>query len=210
MVVILLGAPGSGKGTISNFLVNSYGFKHISTGDLFRKTMQEDTPLAKELKERISSGRLVDDELTNQVVKEEIEKLDLTTTNVIFDGYPRNLIQLEYLNNLVKVDYVIDVHVELSELIKRITGRRTCPVCKEIYNIYYKKPKVDNICDHDGATLVQRQDDNEATVQERLKVYSQLNKPLVDYYTNMNVLCSVVNDSIEHVQQQVKEILKLK
>ncbi|MCQ2956629.1 MAG: nucleoside monophosphate kinase [Mycoplasmoidaceae bacterium] len=210
MIMILLGAPGSGKGSISNYLKEKHGFIHISTGDLFRKTITQDTPIANQLKQIMLSGKLVDDETTNEVVRQEILKINSANANIIFDGYPRNTNQLDYLNKLVKVDYAIDVQVDKDEIIKRITGRRVCPVCKEIYNIYYKKPKVENTCDNDGSLLVQRNDDQESVVIERYKTYMSLNAPLIDACKQMGILHNVRNDRLEDAIKQIKEICKLK
>lgn len=210
MVIILLGAPGSGKGSISNYLKEKNGFIHISTGDLFRKTITQDTPLANQLKQIMLSGKLVDDDTTNEVVRQEVLKISNPQANIIFDGYPRNVGQLEYLNKLVKVDYAIDVQVDKDEIIKRITGRRVCPVCKEIYNIYYKKPKVENTCDKDGSLLVQRNDDQESVVVERYKTYMSLNAPLIKACKDLNILYAIKNDQLEHAIKQLKDICNLK
>ncbi|XQP55715.1 MAG: adenylate kinase family protein [Mycoplasmoidaceae bacterium] len=210
MIMILLGAPGSGKGSISNYLKEQYGFIHISTGDLFRRTMAQDTPLASQLKQIMLSGKLVDDDTTNEVVRQEILKINNPNANIIFDGYPRNVKQLDYLNKLVKIDYAIDVQVDKDEIIKRITGRRVCPVCKEIYNVYYKQPKVENTCDKDGSLLVQRNDDQESVVVERYKTYMSLNQPLIDACRDMNILHAIRNDKFEDAINQIKEICKLK
>lgn len=210
MIMILLGAPGSGKGSVSNYLKEHHGFIHISTGDLFRRTITQDTPIANRLKQIMLSGKLVDDETTNEVVRQEILKINNPYANIIFDGYPRNVNQLEYLNKLVKIDYAIDVQVDKDEIIKRITGRRVCPVCKEIYNIYYKRPKIENTCDNDGSLLVQRNDDQESVVIERYKTYMSLNAPLIDACKQMGILHNVKNDHLEDAINQIKEICKIK
>ncbi len=210
MIMILLGAPGSGKGSVSHYLKDNYGFIHISTGDLFRKTIKEDTPLANELREIMLSGQLVNDNMTNEVVKKELEKIIDPNTNIVFDGYPRNVAQLEYLNKLVKVDYAIEIQVDKDVVFKRITGRRVCPVCKEIYNIYYKKPKVENRCDKDNSFLMQRNDDHESVVVERYKTYLALNEPLINACKNLNILHTIKNEKFEDVINQIKEICKLK
>lgn len=209
MIMILLGAPGSGKGSISNILKEKYGFKHISTGDLFRKTIASDTPLAQELKAIMLSGKLVDDSMTNEVVRQEIMKINNKDVNIIFDGYPRNVAQLNYLNNLVKVDFAIDVQVPEEEIMKRITGRRICPVCKEIYNVYSKKPKHDNVCDNDGALLIQRNDDQESVVVNRLKAYHELNQPLVDRCKQLGVYHAIDNQDLNVAVDKIKQICNL-
>lgn len=210
MIIILLGAPGSGKGSVSAELKQKYGFNHISTGDLFRKVMSKpDHPLGAQLKQIMLSGKLVDDSMTNEVVRQEILKINNPKANIIFDGYPRNTNQLEYLAKLVKIDYAIDVQVDKDEIVKRITGRRVCPVCKEIYNIYYKKPKVENTCDKDGSLLIQRNDDQESVVVERYKTYMAANQSLIDACKAMNIYHTVKNDNFENCMKQVKEVCKL-
>jgi len=210
MIMILLGAPGSGKGSISSVLKSQYGFTHISTGDLFRKTIASDTPLAEQLKAIMLSGGLVDDDMTNEVVRQEILKLNTKDANIIFDGYPRNVAQLEYLNNLVHIDFALDIQVAQDEIMKRITGRRTCPVCKEIYNIYYKKPKVENTCDNDGSLLVQRNDDKEEVVVKRLANYNALNAPLVDKCKELNIYHTIDNTNFDEAINQIKKVCNLK
>jgi len=209
MIMILLGAPGSGKGSISNILKEKYGFKHISTGDLFRKTIASNTPLAQELKAIMLSGKLVDDSMTNEVVRQEVMKINNKDENIIFDGYPRNIGQLNYLVNLVKVDYAIDVQVPEEEIMKRITGRRICPTCKEIYNVYYKKPKLENVCDHDGTLLIQRNDDQESVVVNRLKAYHELNQPLVDRCKELGIYHAIDNQDLNVAVDKIKKICNL-
>jgi len=208
--MILLGAPGSGKGSISSVLKDKYNFIHISTGDLFRRTIASDTPLANELKQIMLSGGLVDDDMTNEVVRQEILKINKPNANIIFDGYPRNINQLDYLNNLVKIDFALDIHVDQDEIMKRITGRRTCPVCHEIYNIYYKKPKVENTCDKDGSLLVQRNDDQEEVVVKRLKQYNELNAQLVSKCKELGIYHQVDNIDFIEAINQIKKIIKIK
>lgn len=210
MIMILLGAPGSGKGSISSVFKDKYNFVHISTGDLFRRTIASDTPLAHELKAIMLSGRLVDDDMTNEVVRQELLKINKPNANIIFDGYPRNVNQLEYLNNLVKIDFALDIQVDQDEIMKRITGRRTCPVCKEIYNIYYKKPKVENTCDKDGSLLVQRNDDQADVVVNRLKQYNQLNAPLVAKCKELGIYHTIDNTKFDEAIAQIKKVVNLK
>ncbi|MCQ2748064.1 MAG: nucleoside monophosphate kinase [Mycoplasmoidaceae bacterium] len=210
MIIILLGAPGSGKGSISNYLKEQYNFIHISTGDLFRKTLASGTEFGNKVKAIVQSGKLVDDSITNEIVSQELAKLDLSKLNIILDGYPRNIVQLNHLKSIAKIDYAIDVQVDKDEMIKRITGRRTCPMCKQIYNIYYKKPKVEGVCDNDGANLTQRSDDQESVVIERYKTYMSLNAPLIAECKKMNILHEVRNDSFETAVKEVKQICNLK
>jgi adenylate kinase len=205
--IILLGAPGSGKGTISTILVNKYNFTHLSTGDMFRKIISK--PITEhEIKIRnlISAGNLIDDNVTNQLLKNELEKITDKNSNVVFDGYPRTINQAQYLDNIQKIDNVFLVNINEDVIIKRITGRRTCPKCGAIYNIYFKKPKIENLCDRDNERLVQRKDDNESTIKNRLKVYFNLTNPLINFYKSQNKL--VVLDGNKNLNDIVDLLIK--
>lgn len=206
MIMFLLGAPGSGKGTVSSVLKNQYGFSHISTGDLFRGMMSKNTPLATEVQHILQSGKLVNDELTNKVLKDELSRHDLSKENIVLDGYPRNVNQLAYLKSIVNVDHVIDLHVDQDIIMKRLTGRRSCPNCKEIYNIYYKQPKSNGMCDRCNTPLMQRSDDNEQSVKVRLETYANLNAPLVEASKQMGIYHMVDNTDLDAA---VKEIVKI-
>ncbi len=185
-IIILIGAPGAGKGTQAKLLSDRKGIPHISTGDMFREMKTLDTPLAKEVQEIMASGKLVSDELTFEVVKERTSRPDCAN-GYILDGYPRTAVQAEQLEQLAKDQdkeiVVIAVDVPKSELMKRLTGRRSCPVCGEIYNIYSKPSKVDGFCDlHPETQLEHRKDDNEESVATRLDTYEVNTKPLIDFY----------------------------
>ncbi len=186
MVLVLLGAPGSGKGTLSAKLKNELGYIHLSTGDLFRKIMKSDSPLGKKINEVIQSGKLVSDDLTNELVKQELSSIQ--NKNIVLDGYPRTVDQAKYLDSITKVDKAILINVNNDVIIKRISGRRMCPKCNSIYNIYFMPPKSKNVCDHDGTTLIQRKDDNIDSVTKRLEVYEKQTKPLIDYYKHRQIL----------------------
>ena len=210
MIMFLLGAPGSGKGTVSSILRDQYGFCHISTGDLFRAMMSKNTPLATEVQHIVQAGNLINDELTNKVLHDELSRHDLTKENIVLDGYPRNLNQLAYLNSVVKVDYAIDLQVDKDVILKRLTGRRSCPNCKEIYNIYYKQPKSNGICDRCNTPLMQRSDDNEASVKVRLETYAKLNAPLVEQTKQMGIYHTVDNTNLETAIKEITNICKIK
>lgn len=210
MKIIFLGAPGSGKGTLSNILIERYGFEHVSTGDLFRKTINDNGPFHHELKSIMMSGGLVDDELTNQIVKNKILELTNQNKSFILDGYPRNLIQAKFLSKIIKVDYVLNVTVDKEILIKRITGRRICPTCKNIYNIYYKKPIHQGICDIDGALLIQRNDDDKTIATKRLEVFESQNSKLIEFYKKQNNIHDIINNDLNVAIKQIKDICQLK
>lgn len=207
MLLIFLGAPGSGKGTISERLVNDHNFKHISTGDIFRNMIKSRTPLGNKLKELIENGNLVDDKTTWEIAKDTLVKSNLND-NVILDGYPRNIFQGEFLSeflNSINYDKLKIIYFEVSdkEIIKRISGRRMCPDCGRSYNIKSKKPKEDGICDIDKAKLYQRKDD--MNIEARLNIYKEVTKPLINFYKKENKL--VVVDGEQNINKIVDEII---
>jgi len=185
-ISVLIGAPGAGKGTQARLLRERLGISHISTGDMFREIQNAETPLAKEVKEILASGKLMPDEITYEMVKERTAREDCADTYIL-DGFPRTPRQAEMLEELAKeqgklIDAIL-IEVPFEDLEKRLTGRRSCPTCGEIYNIHYKPSKVDGYCDiHPDAALVHRRDDNEEKVKVRLETYEENTKPLLDYY----------------------------
>jgi adenylate kinase len=190
-----MGAPGAGKGTQARLLEERLHLPQISTGDIFRALKDAQTPLALEVREIMLKGQLVPDELTIRLVKERTSQDDCRN-GYILDGFPRTPAQAESLKTLAKeqekriLSILIDVPRDLLE--KRMTGRRNCPICNEIYNIYFKPPKSDNVCDkHPDAQLVHRGDDNPDTVSARLATYDEKTRPLIDYYRNDGVLRTV-------------------
>jgi adenylate kinase len=194
-IIVLMGAPGAGKGTQARLLQERLHLPQISTGDIFRALKNAQTPLAQELREIMERGQLVPDELTIRLVKERTAQDDCRN-GYILDGFPRTPAQAVSLEKLATeqgntiVAVLIDVPRELLE--QRMTGRRNCPVCGEIYNMYFKPPKSDNVCDfHPHAQLVHRADDNVETVKARLATYEEQTRPLVEYYKAANLLRSV-------------------
>lgn len=194
-IIVLIGAPGAGKGTQARLLQERRGVPQISTGDMFRDMKSQDTPLAREVQEIMASGKLISDELTYQIVRDRTSRPDTEGTYVL-DGYPRTAVQAEQLEELAKEQgkeiVAIEVDVERDELMKRLTGRRSCPVCGEIYNIYSKPPAKDGFCDeHPDAELTHRADDTEEKVRVRLETYDELTKPLLEYYRKSGRLKTV-------------------
>jgi adenylate kinase len=206
--VVLMGAPGSGKGTQARVLSAKFGIPHISTGAMLRAAIHANNAedpaegessetramvrhvMNRVMKERVTSkmasGVLVSDELANAIVEKRIELPDCQN-GFILDGYPRTLVQARFLDHLLAragrwSPLVLNISVDREVLIKRATGRRTCPVDGEIYNVYFKPPKCDGVCDLDGVALVYRSDDNEATVRQRQAVYEEQTRPLLEYY----------------------------
>jgi adenylate kinase len=187
-----LGAPGVGKGTQAQLLVTKYGIPQISTGDILRAIRNDpsksQTPEGSEAKRLMDQGLLVPDELVNKLVSERLAEPD-TERGFILDGFPRTLPQAEWMDrhlasNLASMSPVVAVSIvaDYDQLVRRITGRRTCPVCRSIYNIYTNPPKVDGICDCEKATLVQRTDDTEAVFTERLKTFEEQTAPVIAHY----------------------------
>lgn len=191
-IIVLMGAPGAGKGTQARLLQDRLHLPHISTGDMFRALKEAKTPLADEVRALMEAGKLVPDDVTIRVVRERTAREDCKN-GYILDGFPRTPAQAAMLEQLAaeqdKEIRAIDLEVPRELLIKRMTGRRNCPVCGEIYNIYFKRPRVDNVCDlHPQAQLNRRADDNPQTVQARLTTYEEQTQPLLDYYREKNLL----------------------
>jgi adenylate kinase len=210
-ILVIIGAPGAGKGTQARLLQERRGIPQISTGDMFREMKNADTPLAREVQEIMASGKLINDELTYKIVKERTNREDCRN-DYILDGYPRTAVQAEQLEELAaeqsKEIYAILVNVPLDDLEKRMTGRRSCPVCGEIYNIYFKQPKVDGFCDvHTDANLTHRLDDTEEKVKVRLATYDELTKPLLEYYEKSGRLQTI--DGTGELEEIYKALDKL-
>ena len=205
MNIILLGAPGAGKGTQAVRLAEKYNIPHISTGDIFRSNIKGQTPIGMVAKSYIDKGQLVPDEVTIQIVKERLEKEDCQN-GYLLDGFPRTVSQAEALDTFSKVEAVVNVDVPLNKLLKRITGRRVCAKCGESYHIDYLDGKT--ACAKCGAELIQRADDNEETVGARLDVYQKQTAPLIEYYDGKGVLLTVDGDGdIETVFNSICEKL---
>ena len=185
-IIVLIGAPGAGKGTQARLLEERRGILQISTGDMFREMKTLDTPLAREVQAIMASGKLIADELTYRIVRERTAKPDIKGSYVL-DGYPRTAVQAEQLEELASEQgreiRAIEIDVPRDELLKRLTGRRSCTVCGEIYNIYSKPPKNEGVCDkHPESPLSHRADDTEEKVVVRLDTYDELTAPLLGYY----------------------------
>ena len=195
MRIVMLGAPGAGKGTQAKKLVEKYRIPQISTGDLLRAAVAAQTPLGVEAKGYMDSGELVPDNVVLGMVKERLSRDDCTD-GYILDGFPRNTAQAEELDSMLasmgmQLDLALSVDVPFDDLMKRLTGRRTCSGCGQMYNIYFNPPKEEGICDKCGADLYQRDDDKEGTIRKRLEVYEEQTAPLIDYYREKGILKSV-------------------
>ena len=190
MKVILLGAPGAGKGTQAALLAEEYSIPHISTGDIFRKNIKEKTEIGLLAKSYIDQGRLVPDEVTVKIVENRLKEADCAN-GFLLDGFPRTVNQAEELAKISDIDYVVDIEIPFERLLRRLTGRRVCPVCGASYHIDFLNGKT--VCEC-SAELIQRDDDKEETVTERIKVYTAQTEPLIDYYKGKGKLVSVDGD----------------
>ena len=183
--ILLLGAPGVGKGTQAKELVAKWGVPQISTGDLLRYNRDRGTPLGLKAKEVMAAGKLVPDDLVNEMVAERLKQPD-TANGYILDGFPRTLGQAKWLDEHIGAETLpviaVSIGVGYNELLRRITGRRSCPKCGTIYNIHFQPPKVDEKCDLDGTPLVRRSDDTEEVFRERMRTYDSQTAPVVEHY----------------------------
>jgi adenylate kinase len=211
-IIVLIGAPGAGKGTQARLLQERKGIPQISTGDMFREMKTLDTPLAREVQEVMRSGKLVSDDITYRMVQERTSRPDIDGTYVL-DGYPRTAVQAEQLEKLAgeqgKEIEAIEVDVPKDELFRRLTGRRTCPICGEIYNIYSKPAKADNVCDlHPDTQLSHRSDDNDESVRTRLETYETATAPLLEYYGQTGRLSKIDGTGeVEDIYQQLERLI---
>jgi adenylate kinase len=207
MRLVFLGPPGSGKGTQAKILSEKTNIPHISTGDIFRKNIKEQTELGRKASEYTSKGLLVPDTVTNEMVKKRLLEKDCKK-GFILDGYPRTIPQAEFLDSVLKIDKVINFELKDEEVVRRISGRRTCRNCASIYNIYSLKPKKENICDKCQGSLVQRDDEKPDVVKKRLVVYKDQTEPLIDYYRKKKLLVDVdAYPSIEDVNSLLMKLL---
>ena len=211
MKIIMLGAPGAGKGTQAKQIAAKYSIPHISTGDIFRANIKNGTELGKKAKEYMDQGALVPDELTCDLVMDRISQPD-AANGFVLDGFPRTIPQAEALDKALtaagqSMDYAIDVDVPDENIVNRMSGRRACLKCGATYHIVSIPTKVEGICDVCGEPVVQRDDDKPETVQKRLTVYHQQTQPLIDYYKGKGILKSV--DGTVPMEQVFEEIVKI-
>jgi len=195
MNIILLGPPGGGKGTQARFITEKFGIPQISTGDMLRDAVTNKTDLGLKAKEYMDAGKLVPDDLVIKIVEERLKRDDCKD-GFILDGFPRTLLQAEALDKILtrmskKIDYVINIDVPAEDIVKRLTSRRICKKCGNIYNLLSNPPKIDGKCDICGGELYQREDDKEETVRRRLQVYKEDTEPLIMYYKSKGVLKTI-------------------
>ncbi len=214
MNLILMGLPGAGKGTQAEKIIKEFNLPHISTGDIFRAAMKDETEMGLAAKKFIDKGELVPDEVTNGIVRDRLAKDD-TQDGFMLDGFPRSIVQAEALDTFGPelgrtINAVINIHVEPDVLVERLSGRYICRTCGATYHKLYKQPKVEGTCDVCGGhDFYQREDDKPETVKNRLAVNLKMNTPLVDYYTKKNLLFTVDGDrDIDDVYVDIEKILK--
>ena len=215
MIIIMLGAPGTGKGTVASLLAKELGIPQVSTGDIFRKNIKEKTVLGKLAESYISKGNLVPDDVTIDLVKNRLKESD-AKEGVILDGFPRTVRQAEELdkilqNNQSEVDIVINLVTPEEEIVERIENRRVCPECKAVYNLKLNPPSQEGICDKCGHELVQRKDDNVDTIKSRIKTYIDVTSPLIEYYEKKEKLYTAeVSERINRLGSDVaKDVIEL-
>ncbi|AOZ97086.1 Adenylate kinase [Butyrivibrio sp. INlla18] len=209
MKIIMLGAPGAGKGTQAQMIADKYNIPHISTGDIFRANIKNGTELGKKAKEYMDKGQLVPDELTVELLLDRVANEDCKNGYVL-DGFPRTIPQADVLDSELtklgdKVDYAINVDVPDENIVNRMSGRRACLKCGATYHIKHIPPKTEGICDKCGSELVLRDDDKPETVQNRLSVYHEQTQPLIDYYDKKNILKTV--DGTKDMQEVFDNIV---
>lgn len=206
MNIVLLGAPGAGKGTQATTICERYGIPHVSTGDIFRKNIKEKTPVGIVAKGYIDKGQLVPDEVTEEIVRLRIEEPDCKN-GFLLDGFPRTVAQAEALGKITALDAVVNIDVPLGKLMKRLTGRRVCKNCGESYHVDFIGDKTS--CAKCGGELIHRDDDTEETVTKRLAVYTDQTAPLIDYYEDKGLLINVDGDKpVEEVENLIFKALK--
>ena len=211
MNIVMLGAPGAGKGTQAKMIAAKYSIPHISTGDIFRANIKNGTELGKKAKEYMDQGLLVPDELTCDLVVDRISQAD-AANGYVLDGFPRTIPQAEALTNALKargqkIDHAIDVDVPDENIVSRMSGRRACVACGGTYHIVFNAPKKEGICDACGGELVLRADDKPETVQKRLNVYHEQTQPLIDYYQAAGALSEV--DGTQDIDIVFADIVKI-
>lgn len=211
-IILLLGAPGVGKGTHAMRIAKKTGFVHVSTGDLLREAVKDGKALGKQVRGYMEKGELVPNQLVVEIILDKIKSAD-GCDGFILDGFPRNISQAVTLMEILKdrnekLDLALDIEVEEQELIDRLTSRRVCKVCGRVYNVKYKPPKKAGICDVCGGELYQRSDDTAETVKNRLKVYEKETSPLIDYFDKMGILKTVQGiGGIEAVSSEIMKIM---
>ena len=214
MKIILLGPPGVGKGTLAEYLKEEYHLAHISTGDMLREEIKKGSPLGLQIKSIITSGALVSDELVTKLVEQRFSNDPNVKKGFLLDGFPRTVTQAQDLDVILTkahapLDYVLNMEANLDILLGRLTGRRVCRKCNEIFHVTFKPPVREGICDKCGGEVYQRTDDNEKTIRARMQVYLESTSPIIEYYAKQNKLRKIdSNMEVADVRRSVDAILK--
>lgn len=212
MRIVLLGAPGSGKGTQAQRLVARHGVPQVSTGDLLRAAVKAGTPLGRQAKAAMDAGELVSDEIVLGMIRERLSEQD-AASGFILDGFPRNLSQADALDRMLAqlaqpLEHALHIDVPEAELIKRLTGRRTCSSCGAVYNTHLSPPQQAGVCDKCGGELIQRSDDNEETIRNRLGVYTEQTQPLIAYYGQQSLLTTIPGTGpVDEITARIERVL---
>lgn len=206
--LLVIGAPGAGKGTQSKLICESLGIPHLSTGDILRSEISSGTALGNKVKEYVESGKLVPDEIIAEVLIAEISK-EKYGNGYVLDGFPRNMNQVRTMEEKgIGIDKVIYIDTSEEEIMRRITGRRICLNCGSVYNIYYNPPRTEGRCDKCGSDLIQRKDDTEEVVRSRLETFRKETLPVVEYYRSKNILFRVNGDrSLDDIKSEILSLL---
>ena len=209
MKIVMLGNIGVGKGTQGRKISERFNIPYIATGDIFRENIRKETPLGKKVKNILKEGKLVPDEVVNEIVFDKINNLE----GFVLDGFPRTLFQAEQLEKFLKLrnnplNFVIYLTLPEETIVKRLTGRRICPKCGRVYNIYFNPPKNDEVCDFDGERLIQREDDSLKVVKRRIEEFKRNTLPLVDFYRERKILFEIDGDgTVDEVFNRIVKII---
>ncbi len=209
MKIVMLGNIGVGKGTQGRKISEKFNIPYIATGDIFRENIRKETPLGKKVKNILKEGKLVPDEVVNEIVFDKINNLE----GFVLDGFPRTLFQAEQLEKFLKLrnnplNFVIYLTLPEETIVKRLTGRRICPKCGRVYNIYFNPPKNDEVCDFDGERLIQREDDSLEVVKRRIEEFKRNTLPLVDFYRERKILFEIDGDgTVDEVFNRIVKII---
>lgn len=212
MNLVLLGAPGAGKGSLAELLKEELKIAHISTGDILREQIKQETELGKEAKKFIDDGQLVPDELVTKLIENKLKNDPSVSNGYMLDGYPRTNVQAEELDRILKninkpLDYALYLQGTLEIILQRLTGRRVCRQCGSLFHVKNRPPQKEGVCDNCGGELYQRPDDNEETIKKRMEVYMESTRPIIDYYESQGILQQVNGDEeSEDLKEQLVKI----